>query len=192
MGEVTLQMMKIVYWVVAITAIVAPGLHLISDLLEWTGGGFSRFQLLVNYLGFLPMPFLMVGLYAVQRPRIGRIGLLGAVLYGVAFIYFTHTTLSAIEGSIPDYETLWRKLGGVYTFHGGLMVVGGGLFGLAALRAQVLWRGAIMLFLIGIALNLGMALLSLPEMGQIVGSTVRNLGLMGMGVGLIRSPSKMC
>jgi hypothetical protein len=180
-------MPKTLCWVIAITAIVAPGLHLVSDVLEWVGGGFSHCQLLINYMGFLPMPFLMLGLYAAQRPRIGWVGLLGSVLYGVAFIYFTHTTLYAIEESIPDYETLWRRLGGVYTFHGGLMVAGGVLFGLAALRAKVLWRSAVALFLIGIALNLVLGLLPLPDIVQTAGSAVRNLGLMGIGVGLMRS-----
>lgn len=179
-------MTKTLCWIIAITAIAAPALHLMSDVLEWSGGGFSRFQLLINYLGFLPMPFLMLGLYAVQRPRMGWVGLVGAVLYGVAFIYFTHTTLYAIAESIPDYETLWQRLGGIYTFHGGLMVAGGVLFGLAALRANVLWRGAVMLFLIGNILNLVLGLLPLPEVIQIAGSTVRNLGLMGMGIGLLR------
>jgi hypothetical protein len=68
------------------------------------------------------MPFLLIGLYAYQRPRIGWVGLIGSLIYGVAFIYFAHTTLIALEESIPDYEMLWRKLGSVYTFHGGLMV----------------------------------------------------------------------
>jgi hypothetical protein len=175
------------YWIIAITAIVAPGLHLLSDILEWVNGRFSQFQLLINYIGFLPMPFLLLGLYVIQRPKIEWIGLLGSMLYGVAFIYFTHTTLYALEGSIPDYETLWGKLGGVYTFHGGLMIVGGVLFGLAALRARVLWRSAVILFLIGIFLNLILGILPLPEIVQIAGSTARNLGLMGMGVGLMRS-----
>jgi hypothetical protein len=180
-------MTKTLYWIIAITAIVAPGLHLLSDVLEWVKGGFSQFQLLINYIGFLPMPFLMLGLYAVQQPKIEWMGLLGSVLYGVAFIYFTHTTLYALEESMPDYETLWKELGGVYTFHGGLMIAGGLLFGLAALRAKVLWRSAVLLFLIGILLNLILGLLPLPEMMQITGSTARNLGLMGMGVGLIQS-----
>lgn len=183
-------MTKTLYWTIAITAIIAPGLHLVSDMLEWWGGGFSRLQLLINYIGFLPIPFLMLGLYAVQQPRIGWIGLLGSVMYAIAFIYFTHTTLYALEQSIPDYETLWQQLGGAYAFHGGLMIAGGLLFGLAALRARVLWRSAVILFLIGIILNLILGLLPLPDIVQIAGSTVRNLGLMGMGVGLMRSLSQ--
>jgi hypothetical protein len=183
------DMTKKLCWIIAITAIIAPGLHLVSDLLELLNGAFSRFQLLINYIGFLPMPFLMLGLYAVQRPRIGWLGLWGSVLYGVAFIYFTHTTLYALKESIPDYETLWNRLGGAYTFHGGLMVVGGLLFGLDSLRAKVLWRTAVILFSIGIGLNLILGLLPLPDIVQTAGSAVRNLGLMGMGVGLMRSPS---
>jgi hypothetical protein len=160
----------------------------VSDVLELLNGGFSRFQLLVNYMGFLPMPFLMLGLYALQRPRIGWLGLWGSVLYAIAFIYFAHTTLYALEESIPDYKMLWNRLGGTYTFHGGLMVTGGLLFGLAALRAKVLWHSAVILFSIGIALNLILGLLPLPDIVQTAGSAVRNLGLMGMGVGLMRSP----
>lgn len=173
-------------WIIAIAAIIAPSLHLLSDVLEWTGGGFSRIQLLINYAGFLPMPFLMLGLYAYQRPRIGWDGLIGSVLYGVAFIYFAHTTLIAFEETISNYEMLLRKLGGIYIFHGGLMVAGGTMFGIASLRAKVLWQGAISLFMIGIILNLGVAILPLPDILQILGSSVRNLGLIAMGVSVIQ------
>ena len=173
-------------WVIAITAIIAPTLHFVSDVLEWISGGFSRTQLLINYIGFLPTPFLMLGLYAYQRPRIGWFGLIGSVLYGVAFVYFAHTTLIALEEAISNYEMLLRKLGGVYTFHGGLMVVGGTMFGIASLRAKVLWQSAISLFMVGIILNLGVALLPLPDILQILGSSARNLGLIAMGVSIIR------
>jgi hypothetical protein len=43
-------------------ALVAPALHLASDVLEWLSGGFSPLQLSLNYLGFLLMPVLLVGL----------------------------------------------------------------------------------------------------------------------------------
>lgn len=181
-------MTRALHWIVAITAIVAPTLHLLSDVLEWTSGGFSQTQLLINYAGFLPIPFLILGLYAYQRPRIGWVGLIGSVLYGVAFIYFAHTTLIALEQSISNYEMLLGKLGGVYTFHGGLMVAGGTMFGIASLRAKVLWQGAVILFLVGMILNLGVALLPLPDILQILGSSVRNLGLITMGVSIIRKP----
>lgn len=162
-------------------------LHLASDLMEWGAGGFSRAQLLVNYAGFLPMPFMMIGLYAVQRPKINSIGLVGAVLYGVAFIYFAHTTLYALQESIADYETLWTKLGWVYTLHGGFMVAGGLLFGLSSLKAEVLWKPGTVLFLLGISINLALSLLPLPEIVQIAGSTIRNVGLIGIGVILLFS-----
>ena len=179
-------MTKTLQWVIAITAILAPILHLLSDVLEWTSGGFSQTQLLINYAGFLAIPFLMLGLYAYQRPQIGWVGLIGSVLYGVAFIYFAHTTLIALEEAIYNYEMLLGKLGGVYTFHGGMMVAGGTMFGIASLRAKVLWQAAVSLFMAGIILNLGVALLVLPGILQILGSSVRNLGLIAMGVSIIR------
>lgn len=175
------------YRAIALLAMVAPMLHLASDMMEWSTGGFSRAQLLINYAGFLPMPFMIIGLYAVQRPRVNWTGLVGAVLYGVAFIYFVHTTLYSLQESIPDYETLWAKLGWVYTLHGVFMVAGGLLFGFASLQARVLWRPGIVLFLLGILINLLLGLMPLPEILQIAGSTIRNAGLIGIGAALLFS-----
>lgn len=182
-------MTKTLCWIIALTAIIAPALHLTSDVMEWSNGGFSQNQLLLNYAGFLPMPFLMIGLYAVQRPKIGWLGLTGAIVYGIAFIYFIHTTLLALEESFPNYEMLWHRLGTVYTFHGGLMVVGGLLFGFASLKAGVLWRKGIILFIFGIFLNLILTFLPLPEIVQIIGSSLRNLGLITIGFGMIKTCS---
>lgn len=182
-------MTKTLSRIIAITAIAAPTLHLISDVLEWSNDGFSRVQLLINYAGFLPMPFLMLGLYAVQRPKIGWLGFIGAIAYAVAFIYFAHTTLLALEESFSNYEMLWQRLGTVYTFHGGLMVLGGLLFGFSAIKAKVLWQKGVILFIVGLLLNLLLTFLPLPEILQITGSSIRNLGLIGIGFGLLRTDS---
>ncbi len=170
--------------------VLGPGLHLLSDVLEWRHGGFSPGQLWMNYLGFLLIPFLMVGLYAVQRPRAGWGVLAGALLYGAAFIYFSFTTLYALSEHIADYAALWRKLGTLYTAHGGLMIVGGLLFAVASLRAGVLPRGAVLGFLVGVLLNLLFGLLPVPELWQTIGSTVRNVGLIGMGVALLTGEAR--
>lgn len=60
------------------------------------------------------------------------------------------------------------------------------MFGIDSLRAKVLGRGAVSLFLVGIVLNLGIALLPLPDILQILGSSARNLGLIGMGLSVMR------
>jgi hypothetical protein len=176
--------------VIGAAAIVAPGLHLLSDVMEWVGGGFSPAQLWVNYIAFILMPFLMVGLYAVQRPQASWGVLWGALLYGAAFVYFSFTTLYALSEHIADYATLWQKLGPLYTIHGGLMVVGGALFAVTSLRAGVLSRAAVLAFLTGVLLNLLFSLLPVPEVWQTIGSTVRNAGLMGMGAVLLTHGSR--
>lgn len=153
--------------------------------MEWLGGGFSRSQLLINYVGFVLMPFVIIGLYAVQRPVIGWNGFAGAMLYGISFIYFAHTSLFSLELSIPDYETLWTRLGAVYTFHGVMMIVGGLVFGVASLRANVLSRIGVSIFILGIGLNLLFGLLPVPDIMQIIGSSFRNVGLIVIGIGLL-------
>lgn len=173
--------------IVALATIAAAGLHLLSDLLEWLNSGFTQAQLLVNYAAFLVMPFVFVGLYSVQRSVVRWYGLLGALLYAVSFIYFAHSTLVALESSILDYPELWTRLGGMYTFHGGLMVLGGTIFGLESLRVRILSRTGVMVFLVGISLNLLFSLLPVPEGLQAVGSAFRNLGLILVGAVILNS-----
>jgi hypothetical protein len=163
------------------SAIAAPALHTLTDLLEGTQGGFSQPQLWLNYAAFVPVPAILIGLYAAQRPHISGLGLAGALSYGFAFVYFAHTTLVALSTHAPDYEALWSGLGGIYTLHGAVMVVGGAAFGWAALRAAVVPRWTAAVFLVGVVVNFVLALLPVPDLLQTVGTTLRNVGLIGMG-----------
>lgn len=170
---------------IGLTAVIAPALHLVSDLMEAANDGFTRPQLIVNYAAFLAMPFLFVGLYAVQRPWVHWTSLAGAIIYGYSFIYFGHTTLYALQESILNYADLWARLGPVYTIHGGLMIAGGLLFAGTSLSRGRLSRAGLVLFGVGLLVNLAIALLPLPEIAQIVGSAIRNSGLIIVGAGLI-------
>lgn len=176
---------------VGLTAVIAPFLHSVSDLIEYYQGGFSIIQLWINYIAFLPMPWLLLGIYLVQVPRSQWIGLVGALLYGAAFTYFSHTTLLALETHVATYEALWVALGITYTIHGALMVIGGLMFGISSWSISFLPRASILLFVSGLILNLIFALLPVPEISQIIGSTIRNVGLMVMGYGILSKHPEM-
>ena len=176
---------------IATGAILAPSLHTLTDVMEWLGGGFSQTQLWLNYIAFVPLPAVLLGLYAVQRPRISLLGLVGALLYGFSFVYFTHTTLLALALGTPTYEQLWAHLGVVYTMHGALMIVGGASFGWATARAAVLPPWAAWLFLSGLMLNLVFDFLPVPAAFQIIGTTLRNAGLVGMGWGIVATGARL-
>ncbi|GAB2180869.1 hypothetical protein DLREEDagrD3_10920 [Denitratisoma sp. agr-D3] len=167
--------------VVGAAAIVAPVLHSVTDVMEWYQGGFSTPQLWLNYLAFLPMCWLLLGVYVIQQKRLGYAALVGALLYSVSFAYFTHSTLYALALHVADYETLWRGLGTTYTVHGGFMVVGGLLFAWEAYRASNLPRIAVLLFAGGLLLNLVLTGLPTPDLMQTLGTGLRNAGLVGMG-----------
>lgn len=171
---------------VGVTAIAAPTLHSLSDGLEWYGG-FSPLQLWINYVAFVPMPWLLLGLYAVHEPRPSPSALIGALLYGASFAYFGHTTLYALAEGIPSYEELWNRLGPMYTAYGAVMVLGGLLFAAAAWRAARWPRAWAGLFATGLVVNLLLALLPAPDILQTLGTTLRNAGLVGMGVAVLRA-----
>lgn len=170
---------------VAASAVMAPALHGLSDAMEWWGGGYGEAPLVVNYAAFVLIPFMAIGLYAVQRPAISRLGLAGAVLYGSAFVYFAHTTLLALHETIPDYGGLLAELGAAYLGHGAVMVAGGALLAVATIRAGLLPRWTGLAFLAGLATNLLVALAPVPPVLQMAGSALRNAALIGMGVALL-------
>ena len=170
---------------VGITALVAPAVHSITDAMEWYQQGFSTSQLWLNYIAFVPMSWLLFGIYVVHDPKPNAAGLIGALLYGAAFTYFAHTTLYALDHGVSTYEALWQRLGSVYTVHGALMICGGVLFAWAVLRAGWLPRFAVLLFLAGIGMNLLLSLLPAPDILQTIGSAARNLGLVAMGYAIV-------
>lgn len=176
--------------VVGTAAIAAPTLHCVTDALEWSRGGFSPAQLWLNYAAFLPMPWLLLGIYAVRSEHLGPAALAGALLYGAAFTYFAHTTLYALHAGAPDYAALWRQLGQAYTAHGAAMVAGGLLFAWAALRTDALPRLAVRLFGAGLLMNLCLALVPAPDILQTLGTAVRNAGLVGMGYAVLRGGAR--
>ena len=171
--------------IVGATAIAAPILHSVTDAMEWYQGGFSSPQLWLNYAAFVPMSWLLLGIYAVRTETLGAAALVGAVLYGIAFTYFAHTALFALATGVPDYESLWRQLGPTYTVHGALMVAGGLLFASAALRTKSLPAAAVRLFGGGLLVNLALALVPAPDILQTVGTAIRNAGLVGMGYAIL-------
>lgn len=165
---------------------IAPAMHLATDVMEWWVGGYGELQLWANLVAFLPMPLLLLGICMALDHHPARVTVLGALLYGVSFIYFIYTTAYAIAGNIPDYETLWSQLGPVYTVAGGLMVAGGILFSMGSFKTSPLPAVSLWLFLFGILVNLVVAIVPAPDILQTVGSSIRNVGLMIMGYFIVR------
>lgn len=66
---------------VGLAALAFSVLYLASDLVELIEGGFSTRQLALTLVAEAAIPLFVVGLFALQRPRIGTLGLVGTVVY---------------------------------------------------------------------------------------------------------------
>jgi hypothetical protein len=173
--------MSAVVRVLAWTAVVSSLLYFVSDVIEVAQGGFSTGQLWLTLLAEAVVPSVVVGLALVQWPRIGRAGVVAAVAYGYAFVYFTGTVVYALVRSTSDFEELADALGVAMTVHGAVMVVGGLIFGYRVVRAGVLppWTG--IAFLVGVVT----VALGLPGWAGVAAAGVRDVALAGMGVALL-------
>ena len=118
-------------------------LYWISDLIEALQGGFSDGQLLLTLVAEAAIPPIVIGLWLVQRSRMGRLGAISAWAYAYAFVFFTFTVFYALVDGTPDYDALTDDLGLLMTLHGAIMLFAGIGFGVAVVRAGVLpvWTG---------------------------------------------------
>lgn len=168
---------------VGITAVLFSVVYFISDLVELFEGGFSTLQLALTYAAEAAIPLFVVGLYAVQRPQIGRLGLVAAVTYAYTFVFFTGTVVYALVNQTSDWEMLQQEFGAWMSIHSVLMVIAGVALGVAVARAKVLPRWT------GLTLIAGMVLMAattgLPEVTRTMSAGVRDLAFAGMGASLL-------
>jgi hypothetical protein len=169
---------------IGVGAVAFSVLYLVSDVIELAQGGFSTPQLALTYAAEAAIPLFVLGLFAVQRPWIGALGLIAAVTYGYTFVFFTSTVVYALVNHTHDWSELTTQLGAWLTIHSVLMVLAGVAFGAAVIRAQVLPRWT------GITLMAGMVLMavtvSLPDVTQTMSAAVRDVAFAGMGAAVLR------
>ena len=165
-------------------AVVFSALYFATDVIELLQGGFSTVQLALTYAAEAAIPLFVLGLYALQRPRIGRLGLVAALVYAYTFVFFTSTVVYALVDHTRDWDALTSAFGAWMTVHSALMVIAGIALGVATVRARVLprWTGAVLV--------LGMILMTvataLPDVAQTLAAGVRDLAFAGMGAALVR------
>lgn len=157
--------------------------YLLSDIIEVAQGGFSTVRLALTYAAEAAIPFFVLGLYAVQRPSIGRIGLVGALAYAYSYVFFTSTVVYALVAGTPNYRALSTIFGAWMVIHGLVMVVGGLMFGFAVARAGLLpqWTGwCLMLGVVLVAAASG-----LPSIARTVAEALPVAAFVGMGFALL-------
>jgi hypothetical protein len=171
--------------VIGFSGLLFSVLYFVSDVIETIQGGFSDPQLLLTLVAEAAIPLFVIGLYAAQRPRIGRLGLVSAVAYAYAFIFFTGTVVYALVNGTSDYTALSDDLGSLMTIHGAIMVLAGLGFGTAVVRAQVLppWTG----FTLGAGVVLVAVTQGAPDGVQLVAAGIRDVAFAGMGLALFRA-----
>lgn len=167
-----------------LAAIAFSLLYFATDAIEAAQGGFSDWQLALTLVAEAAVPVIVIGLAAVQRPRLGRLGWAGAAVYAAAFAYFTYTVVYALWKDVPDFDALSDDLGAPMLAAGAAMVIGGLAFGAGTLRARVLPAWPAWCLMAGVCLVA--AAQSAPEAAQLVAAGLRDAGIAGLGLALLR------
>lgn len=168
---------------VAVAAVVFPLVYLLSDAVEVVQGDFSTFRLSLTYAGEAAIPLFVIGLCAAQAPRLGRAGVIGAILYAYAFVFFTSTVVWAIVAGTRSWEALGDDFGSWLTIHGAVMVLGGLAFGLGTARAGVLpaWTG----YLLAVGVVVVAAASGMGNLERALASALPDAAFVGMGLSLL-------
>jgi hypothetical protein len=166
-------------------AVVTSAIYFASDVLEASNGGFTTFQLWLTLVAEASLPIFVLGLYVAHRQSLGRWGRYSAILYAVAYTYFTWTVVYALAHDISDFATLNRQLSPWMTIAGAIMVIAGIAFGAAILRGHALPRWT------GVALAAGVVLVALTLNAQaaiqLFAVGVRDVAFIGMGAATLRA-----
>ena len=169
---------------VGAAAVLFTVLYLLSDLLEVAQGGFSTLRLAFTYAGEAAIPLFVIGLYALQRPRIGRLGAAGAIAYAYSYVFFTGTVIWALVTTAPDYQAVANAFGSWMAVHGVIMLFGGIAFGTAVIRAGVLPRWTGICLIVGVVLVVAAS--GLPTIARAAAEGVQGAALIGMGMAVLR------
>lgn len=172
---------------VGAAAIVFSALYVLSDLMELAAGELFTAQLWVTYVAEAAIPFYLVGLNAVQQPQGGWMSLIGSVLYGVAFVGFSATVLYPLVIGDRDPDAVFEDFGAIYDAHSGLALLGGTLFGISVIRAEVFPRWTGVALLAGLLLTAVLVVAGAAEGVQTAGTATRSLAFAGMGAWCLRA-----
>jgi hypothetical protein len=147
-------------------------------------GRFSTVRLALTYIGEAAIPLFVLGLYAVQRPRIGRLGLAAAVAYAYSYVFFTSTVVYALVAHTPNYQGVTKAFGAWMVIHGMIMLIGGAVFGVAVVRAKVLPRRTGVCLAVRVVLVAGAS--GLSTVAGTVAEAVPAAAFIGTGSALLR------
>ena len=167
-----------------LAAIVFPLIYFASELVEVAQGNFSTARLALAYLGEAGIVFVVIGLYAVQRPRIGRLGLYGALAYAYSFAFFASTVVYALAAGSKNWTAVTSVFGGWLTLHGAIMVAGGIAFSLAVIKAAVLPRWTAVCLMAGVVFVAAAAGMSTAVRAG--AAALPQAAFIGMGVMVLR------
>ena len=173
---------------VGLAALVFPIIYFVADLIETAQGNFSTARLVLAYIGESAIPLFVVGLYATQRPRIGRLGLFGAVSYAYSFVFFTSTVVYALAADLSNWKAVTHFFGVWFILDGAIMVIGGAAFGLASIKAEVLPRWTGMILIIGVVLVAATA--GMSNGVRTAAAALPDVAFVGMGLALLRRHSR--
>ena len=167
-----------------VAAVVFPLVYFASELVEVAQGNFTTGRLALAYLGEAGIVFAVLGLYAVQRPAIGRLGLYGALAYAYAFVFFASTVVYALAAGSKNWAAVTHVFGGWFTLHGAIMVIGGLAFGVAVIKAAVLPRWTAACLMAGVVLVAAAAGMSTAVRAG--AAALPQAAFIGMGVMVLR------
>jgi len=171
-------------WPAGVAAVVFPLVYFASELVEVAQGNFTTGRLALTYIGEAGIVFAVLGLYAVQRPRIGRLGLYGALAYAYSSVFFASTVVYALAAGSRNWAAVTSTFGGWFTLHGAIMVAGGLAFGLAVLQAAVLPRWTAACLMAGVVLVAAAAGMSTAVRAG--AAALPQAAFVGMGVMVLR------
>jgi hypothetical protein len=167
-----------------LTAILAAGIWMLTEIMEIVSGGFSPVQLSLTLVAFVMLPFGVLGFHAAQASKGGWMSLIGAVCFAGAFILWSGVTMLDV---VLKTKTEMEIIGGgdiekiIFWIASVLTVVGSTVFGIAALRVDVFPRWTGIALILAAVFFLVLSLFQVPMVVWNIINVVTCVALIRMG-----------
>ena len=138
---------------------------------------------MLTYISFIIFTYILIVLQKEQEGRL--IGYIGALLFGISYIFWAATVVYPMLEETANYEQLVYKIGLMYYINGIILFLGTLFFAYDVYYIDFYPRWTSVALIIGAVCSILFPIVGISVYYQLIASTIRSIAFIGIGMFLL-------